>query len=70
MANGYEIRGVLAAAYEGKQEQRACLLHVLFDGADRTACGRVLEEKLCDVSESRPVTCTACLRKLEKATRL
>lgn len=49
MANGYEVRGVLAARYKGKQEQRALVRHVLFDGAERTACGRVHEEHLCDV---------------------
>ncbi len=66
MVDDYEVRGVLAGAYRGKQLERATVRHVLFDGADRTACGRVREEHLCDVAEREPPTCAACLAKLKK----
>lgn len=61
-----ETREVLAGAYKGRAEERATLTHSLGEGAERTLCGRILEERLADrfagnVSEAP--SCTRCRKR-------
>ena len=61
------MRGVLAAAYRGKDvAERALLRHVaILDGdgyAARTLCNRVPSESLADQDDGK-ATCPACLER-------
>lgn len=66
----YEVRGVLAGAYRGKDvEDRVLLRHALLPDEEKTLCRRVLEERLCDVDEPEEPTCAVCLERLERLRR-
>lgn len=66
----YSVRGVLAGAYRGRQEDRHAVTHAIKVDADgwtaarRTLCGRVAADSLVDSGGAEPAgtapTCTAC----------
>lgn len=61
-----ETRDVLGGAYKGKQETRAMLTHSLEQGAAKTLCGSLAEERLADAEAGNPAarpTCPRCLKK-------
>jgi hypothetical protein len=61
-----ETRQVLAGAYKAGQLERARLTHAVADGAERSLCGKVLEERLADAyagDPEAPPTCAGCLKR-------
>ena len=61
----YEVRGVLAGAYRGRQDRRAMVRHAIYirpsgEPATTTLCGAVDEGSLCDVPESGAPSCKRC----------
>ena len=67
------VFSVLAGAYRGKDiEERTLLMHAIlvdaegYPAAAKSLCGRVLEERLCDLPERGAPTCPLCA---ERAAR-
>ncbi len=62
----FEVRGVLAGAYKGKDvAARELLSHYWEEGAAKTLCNRVPEASLADVGPSVP-SCTECKARFAK----
>jgi hypothetical protein len=59
------VHAVLAGAYRGKRKNlEALLTHASDDGGDTALCDGVKAGNLCDLVESGPPTCKACLAML------
>lgn len=67
------VRAVLAGAYRGRgrggERGGSNLTHAILVGpdgweaAERTVCGRIDADRLCDVAESGAPTCPTCARR-------
>lgn len=63
----YEVHGVLAGAYTGKNPKlESTLTHASFPESPEDAiCGRVKPGSLCDLEETE-LTCPRCIAKVAK----
>lgn len=70
-ARRYDVRAVLAGAYRGRQDERACVTHALEVDAERSLCGRIEADRLVDSHGGEPAgavpSCATCAARLARA---